>query len=155
MGREGMQNKRGEVKEQKCRDKAGSWSPLKGYVWYFSVLFQEWRFPPRWRMINLGQEKESWNTTMLPHHQPISLHTVRITNSEPLLKWLTLLSPFKKLSRSSRIFGVGSWTWVHLLSELLAIWRKQTFLSNQCLSLKYWVLRCKQPNLRSVTQVYP
>lgn len=44
---------------------------------------------------------------------------------------------------------------VHLLPRLLASWIKETFLSNQPLSLKYWLSSGKQLNLRSVTQGPP
>lgn len=78
----------------------------------------------------------------------------RIQPPASMIHWSAFhVSPLKKLSWLSRIFGVGLRTWVHLLSpDFWLFWRKQpTFLPT--LALDHWLLSSKQLNLSSVTTI--
>ena len=67
-----------------------------------------------------------------------SLHTVEDNEDWPTPKMMNVTFLLLKLSWLSRIFRVGFWKLVYLLSSLLASWVKQSFLFQA--TLISWVL---------------
>lgn len=91
------------------------------------------RLPPRWRLATWGWAQDSWNTTLLPHHQSIRIksHTLKPSSYVLPVKNFSLktILEFKFSSSSHLFFSLSPAINVSLLQTLTSpfVWPHWAF----------------------------
>ena len=91
------------------------------------------RLPPRWKLATWGWVQDSWNTTLLPHHQSIKIksHTLKPSSYILPVKNFSLktILEFKFLSSSHLFFSLSPAINVSLLQTLMSpfVWLHWAF----------------------------